>query len=188
MALLAPDVERRLVDLARQGDRAAFERLCRAAVSGAYDVAYRLVGSHAGAEDLLQEARLRAYQAISAFDGRARFETWFFRILVNAVSSRSQEEGEEVPTCGLDEVPEPFEVAAGGDPAHAAEHNELDGALQRALAGLPMDQRSALILVAFQGFTYADAAAVQGCPEGTLAWRVAEARRKLTVKLAAFLQ
>ena len=185
---MAPDGEARLVSLARQGSRTAFERLCRATGSGAYGLAYRLTGSHADAEDVLQEARLRAYRGIGTFDGRARFQTWFFRILVNAASSYGRHEGRRAAARSIEAIPEPTGPAPGDDPAQAAEQNELDGALQRALTGLPIDQRSALVLVAFQGFTYADAAAVQGCPEGTLAWRVAEARRKLTVELASFLQ
>jgi RNA polymerase sigma-70 factor (ECF subfamily) len=184
---LAADDEARLVSLARQGDSAAFERLCRATTGPAYGLAYRLTGSHADAEDVLQEARLRAYRGIAGFDGRARFRTWFFRILVNAASSHGRREGRKAATHSLAAVPEHV-GASGDDPAQVAEHGELDGALHGALEGLPVDQRAALVLVAFEGFTYADAAAIQGCPEGTLAWRVAEARRKLTIELASFLQ
>ena len=184
---MASDGETRLVSEARQGSRAAFERLCRATGAGAYRLAYRLTGSHADAEDVLQEARLRAYRGIGSFDGRARFQTWFYRILVNAASSHGRHEGRRA-AARIESIPEPMGEAAGDDPARVAEHSELDGALQRGLEALPIDQRSALVLVAFQGFTYADAAAVQGCPEGTLAWRVAEARRKLTLELAPFLQ
>lgn len=176
-----------LLARSKAGDKAAFERLCRAVGDRAYGLAYRLTGSHADADDVLQEARLHAYKGIGSFDGRAEFDTWFFRILVNAAATHGRREGRRVDAGSVDEMPEPANAAAGGDPARAAERNELNAAVQRALLGLPVDQRMALVLVAFQGFTYADAAAVQGCPEGTLAWRVAEARRKLALELASFL-
>jgi len=176
-----------LLERSKAGDKAAFERLCRAVGDRAYGLAYRLTGSHADADDVLQEARMNAYKGIGSFDGRAQFDTWFFRILVNAAATHGRREGRRADAGSVDWMAEPAETAAGGDPARAAERNELNAAVQRALLGLPADQRTALVLVAFQGFTYADAAAVQGCPEGTLAWRVAEARRKLALELAAFL-
>ena len=182
------DGEPGLVKRSRAGDKAAFERLCRAVGDRAYGLAYRLTGSHADADDVLQEARLRAYRGIGKFDGRARFETWFYRIVLNAAATHLRRSARREGVHSLEVAGRPEQHESGSDPTLAAQARELESALQVALLGLPADQRSALVLVAFQGFSYASAAAVQGCPEGTLAWRVAEARRKLACRLAPFLQ
>jgi RNA polymerase sigma-70 factor (ECF subfamily) len=65
---------------------------------------------------------------------------------------------------------------------------ELNEALHKAMQALSVEQRSALVLVAFEGMSYAEAAEVQQCPAGTLAWRVAEARRRLAEKLGPHLE
>ena len=179
------DLERRLVRRAGKGDGTALQQLFVPHRDRAYRLAYRLTGSHADADDVLQEAWLRAFRGISTFDGHARFGTWLYRIVLNAAAdcSRRQARANEVEGARLNEEP----VADGQGPIGSAEAAELGQALQTALHALPWDQREALVLVAFEGMTYAQAAAVQQCAEGTLAWRVAEARRRLARRLAPYV-
>lgn len=181
------DAERRLVRRSQAGDRGAFDALIRAHRDRAYRLAYRLTGSHADADDVLQEAWLRGYRGITEFGGRARFGTWFFRILLRAAASHRRRLGRRADGEGGTALEGSEAVSGAADPQQRAAAHELHDALQEALCSLPADQRGAVVLVAFEGLSYAEAAEAQGCPEGTLAWRVAEARRRLARKLAPYL-
>jgi len=176
-----------LVRSAKAGDGRAFGELCRALNDRAYAFARRLTGCHADAADVLQEAWLRAFEGIGEFDGRARFGTWFFRIVLSVVAGRGRRAGRSAEEPGRGALAEWTDGGAVGDPAERAEFHELRAELQKALPELPVEQRAAFVLVALEGRSYAEAAAVLECPEGTLAWRMAEARRKLLGRLAPYL-
>ena len=181
------DAERRLVTRCGAGDWKAFEMLLAAHRDQAYRLAYRLTGSHADADDVLQDACLRAFRGMSKFDGRARFGTWFWRILVRAGADHERRRKRQPVVANLAQVEEPRAPAARRDPSERAAASELNEALNEALQSLSAEQRVALVLISFEGMSYAEAAEVQQCPQGTLAWRVAEARRRLVEKLAPYL-
>ncbi|MBP3521044.1 MAG: sigma-70 family RNA polymerase sigma factor, partial [Oscillospiraceae bacterium] len=76
--------ESELVRAARSGDQSAFEALVKANQAMAYQLAYRMTGNPEDAADLTQEAFLNAWRGLSAFDGRASFSTWLYRLTSNA--------------------------------------------------------------------------------------------------------
>ena len=179
--------ERSLVKRWQSGDRAAFNPLFHANREWAYRLSYRLTGSHADAKDVVQEAWLQVVRSIGQFDGRARFAQWFSRIIIRVAGHRGSRTGvAKLERLSLET--EPQADAAGSDPVREAELKELDAAVRDAVDALPEDQRAALILVAIDGFSYAEAAEIVRCPQGTVAWRVAEARRKLAEKLAPYVE
>ena len=180
--------ERRLVRCCQKGDRNALESLMTAYRDGSYRLAYRFTGSHADTDDVLQEAWLRVYRGIEQFDGRARFGTWLRTILLNVAVDHQRRRSRRVETERLSAARDSQTTGASSDPSQMAAAGELKEALHEAMQALSVEQRSALVLVAFEGLSYADAAEIQQCPTGTLAWRVAEARRQLAEKLGPHLE
>jgi len=179
--------ERSLVEQCRSGNRQAFGALFEAHHRWAYRLSYRLTGSHADADDVLQESWLHVLRGMSQFDGRAGFGRWLARIIVRVAISKKRRGMDRRARRDLDSEKEP-QAGTGSDPRKRAEVAELNAALRRAMSTLPPAQRAALVLVALEGFSYAEAAEILQCPEGTLAWRVAEARRKLAERLVPYLE
>jgi RNA polymerase sigma-70 factor (ECF subfamily) len=182
------DSENLLVRRWRTGDRRAFEALFWVHRHRAYRLAYRLMGSPEDADDVLQEAWMRAFKAMSDFDGRARFGTWLFRIVLRTAADERRRQRRRSGAVDLHLTAENMAAKVRYDPSEGAQVHELEAALQTALRVLPAEQCAALVLVSFEGMTYAEAAEVQQCPEGTLAWRISEARRRLVELLAPHLE
>lgn len=145
--------ERELVARAQAGDVAAFERLAGAHTDHLYAVVLRLVGDRGEAEDVVQEALLRAWRGMGRFQGHSMFFTWLYRIAVNeanrALEKRSRAgRGVQVAEDSV-QVPAP----AHQEPANQAEQHELQDALDRAVADLAPAYRAALVLRDIEGFT-----------------------------------
>ena len=184
---MVPEAEGELVARCQRGDWRAFEALLAPCRTRAYRLACRLTGSHVDAEDALQDALLAAFLGMRTFKGRSRFSTWFRTILTRAALDRAREGGRRRSEGGPGGGPMHGLLADGDDPATRAEDGELTAALDEALWSLPAELRAAVVLVAFEGMTYAEAARILECPEGTLAWRIAKARQRLSQLLAAHL-
>lgn len=180
-----PDEERKLVQRCRRGDRDAFRCLFHAHRRPTFRVACRLCGSHHDAEEVLQEAWTRAWRGMERFAGASRFGTWVMRIVINCATDLHRRRAARPSRRRLHTEAQPESSAAG--PMEQLEAGELKQQALHELGSLPAEQRSALVLVAFEGLSYSEAAETLGCPEGTLAWRVARAREKLTEKLAPYL-
>jgi len=171
--------ERLWLDQARSGDSAAFGKLVRLHQQRIHRLAFHLTGNQGEADDVTQETFLRAYRAIARFDGRADLFTWLYRICVNvALNMRRQRKR---VTTDIDDPASP-EIAAdstGSDPVQAVSDAQVYKALKIAMDGLSEALRTTLILACVEQQPYADIAVVLGCSEGTIAWRVHEARRRL---------
>jgi len=181
--------DRELVDKARNGDADAFGVLVRRHQKRIYRLAVHLTKSAAEAEDVTQETFARAYQAIDRFDGRSEPFTWLYRIAVNlclnhlrTVKARggrpAHEDDPRIEALVADSAP-----GRSGDPATAAHRRRLAEALAGGVDSLSDTLRTTLILVCIDGVAHDDAADILGCPAGTIAWRVHEARRKLKLYL-----
>jgi RNA polymerase sigma-70 factor, ECF subfamily len=150
--------------MATEADRdARFAAFVAAHRDRAVGVAWRLLaGDAAAAEDVAQEAFVRAYRGFSRFRGQAQLSTWFYRILVNEVQRhrrwrfvRERRSGELA-----DEPPDPH-AAPAGDPA-------LRRRIAQALDRLPRGQREVFVLVHLEGFTLGEAAEITGRAIGTM--------------------
>jgi RNA polymerase sigma-70 factor, ECF subfamily len=160
-------------------ERAAFEELVRQHYQQAYTIAYRLTGSHADADDLTQEALVRAYQSFDRYQRHLPFANWLYRIMVNLhidqVRRRPRHRVESV-----DAVEGGLEIAdRSGDPAEVLLARELDERLQTALAKLPHEFRTAVLLCDVQGFSYEEIAEIMRCSIGTVRSRVHRGRKQL---------
>jgi RNA polymerase sigma-70 factor (ECF subfamily) len=181
---MAPqESDRALVDRAKAGDGEAFGTFVRRHQKRVFRLAVHLLKNAAEAEDVAQEAFVRAYGALDRFDGRSEPFTWLYRITVNlslnAIRSRkTARAGGNTDDPRLEAAL--VERRPGlADPARQATDRELGLALCDGVDSLSETLRTTLVLVTIDGLSHAEVSAVLGCPEGTVAWRVHEARRKL---------
>lgn len=155
-------------------DAQAFDLLVGRHQARVYRLARSMLGSDADARDVSQEAFIRLYEAAHRYDGRARFSTWFYRILVNLCIDHQRRHRwwrRFVPLKGPDDDPdappavEPPSPELG--PEAAAIRGQEIGRLRDALNRLTPTQRAAVLLQAEQGFTSREIAAVLDCSEST---------------------
>jgi RNA polymerase sigma-70 factor (ECF subfamily) len=153
---------------------AEFEALIRSHDRSIRAVAYRLVGDDV--DDVLQQAYLKAYREWPRFRGESSFSTWMHRIAYTTALDhlRSRRRRDAVT----------HRLRPGSDDSDPAQSAVDHVALEQALAELPPDQRTALLLVDGQGMSYADVAAVVGVAEGTIASRLTRARSAMRVVLS----
>ncbi len=181
---MAPSSDRELVDRAREGDSDAFGVLVRRHQKRIFRLSLHLVRSAAEAEDVTQETFVRAYQALGRFDGRSEPFTWLYRICVNlSLNQLRSRKSQRTTTTTDDPRVEGFlqeeRPSHGRDPSTAAADRQMAIALAEGIDKLSDTLRTTLVLVCVDGLGHEEASRVLGCPEGTVAWRVHEARRKL---------
>lgn len=180
---MPPKNDRELVAAAREGDAEAFGTLVRRYQKRIYRLAVHLLRDAAEAEDVTQETFVRAYGALDRFDGRSEPFTWMYRIAVNlslnTIRSRKTNRRATTPDDPRIEGLLVEKRAGLADPATLVADRQLAVVLCEGIDELSDTLRTTLILVGVDGMSHAEASEVLGCPEGTVAWRMHEARRKL---------
>lgn len=173
-----------LVAAAQAGSDAAFEELVRRYRPRIYALALHLTGRASDADDVTQDAFLRAYKNLASFEGRSEFFTWLYRIALHRALNLRRDRGRR-PEADLDDprVSAALEVDADGDPRHALELRESYASLLDCFDRLSPLLRTTVVLVQLQGLSHKEAAVVLETTEGTVAWRVHEARRQLRLGL-----
>lgn len=179
--------EAQLLTAAQEGDRRAFSRLVAMHQRRVYACAVQMLGDGGDADDAVQETFVRAWRAIARFDGRSQLSTWLYRVCVNVCLNHIRKRKRHVASDIADpRVPEPSADPTQGqtDPRHALEARQLSGRIATALEGLSESLRTTVIMVLVNGMPQKEVADVLGCSEGTIAWRIHEARRRLRIALA----
>jgi RNA polymerase sigma-70 factor (ECF subfamily) len=172
--------DRELVDRARAGDAGAFGHLVRRHQQRIHRLAMHLVRNRAEAEDVMQETFIRAYRALARFDGRSEPYTWLYRIAINlSLNVLRSRKSQRTSSNADDPRLEAVVSARHADPPADAARQQLYSALARGIDELSHTLRTTLVLVCIDGRSHEEASAILGAPEGTIAWRVHEARRKL---------
>ena len=173
-----------LVARAKEGDTAAFNELVRKYRARVYSLALHLTGQASDADDITQDAFLKAYHKLAEFEGRSEFFTWIYRITLHRAlnAKRDRKRRKTVP------IDDPRLVAAvavdaAGDPERATELRDRYRALLEAFDELTPLLQTTVVLTTLQGLSYKEAAVVLETTEGTIAWRIHEARRKMTAYL-----
>jgi RNA polymerase sigma-70 factor (ECF subfamily) len=187
----APALQRTDAQLAAasgQGDAAAFGELVLRHQDRAFNLAFRLTGSHEDAADAVQEAFLKAYRGMASFRRQSSFYTWLFRIVVNEVRSRRRAGSSRPAVFTLSSADGPDAPAglrsSGPDPSEQASLSERRQIVEAALESLEFDQRAIIALRDIEGRDYAEIAEVLGCPQGTVKSRLHRARMALKDALA----
>jgi RNA polymerase sigma-70 factor (ECF subfamily) len=175
-----------LVARAKAGDPRAFDELVRRYRRRIFALALHLSGSEPEADDITQDVFLRAYGSLVEFEGRSEFFTWVYRLTVNRALDARRARVRRSESSIEDHDPRlerAIAVDAGGDPRRAAELRQTYTRLLHALDGLPPEMCTTIVLVALQGLSNAEAAVVQKCSRGTIAWRLHEARARIQAAL-----
>lgn len=172
-----------LVRRTLDGDGAAFDALVRRYMRPALAVAWELTATLEDAEDVVQDAFLRALRALASYDARRPFPAWFFTVVRNvarnAAASRAVRDRRRADLAAADAHDGARSPADDG----AAERGELRGHLERALDDLPPMQRACFRLCEGEGFSTAEVAAMLGVTESTVRVHVHRARRTLRTAL-----
>lgn len=182
------ETDRELVDRARAGDNAAFAELVRRYSPRVRRLARHLVRGHADADDVAQEAFVRAHQALPRFDGRSEFFTWLYRIAVNLSLNRARSLNVRRNVPIDDPAIEGALVTGQGrnvDAGTQLEERRLVAALMEEIDRLAPSLKATVTLVCIEHVPQEQAAEVFGCSVGTVAWRVHEARKRLREALRA---
>jgi RNA polymerase sigma-70 factor (ECF subfamily) len=163
-----------------KADVPAFEELYRQHSTRLFNLAWRMCGTRADAEDLLQEIFLLAYRKLPEFRGDSAVGTWLYRLAMNRCLDylKSRQSRENGSTTVLDE-----EVLRGPKRVSDGGVKRLD--LERAIARLPEGARAAFVLHDVEGFQHHEVANILGITEGTSKSQVHKARMKLRALLAA---
>lgn len=170
--------ERKLVAAAAQGSTAAFEQLYRSHVGKVYGLCLRMTANVATAEDCTQEAFIRAWQALPAFEARSRFGTWLHRIAVNAVLASGRRREASLGQAGSIED---LAVESLHDPGEADAGEVLD--LEAAIASLPPGARRVLVLAGLYGYSHEETASMLGVAVGTCKAQLHRARQLLEARM-----
>lgn len=161
-----------LAQAAAAGDAAAFSALLQRVYDRLFRLAFRLTGSRTEAEDLTQDICAALPGKLSGFRGQSRFSTWLYRVTVNAAHDRRRRQASHSKAAdGWGD----WELARR---AEAEETSEQVDWLMAAMRSLKDDLRDTLALV-LDEMTHAEAAEILGVSEGTISWRISEAKKHL---------
>ncbi|WP_317933466.1 RNA polymerase sigma factor [Halioxenophilus sp. WMMB6] len=166
--------EQKLVKAAQKGDSKAFEQLYRLHHGRVYALSLRLCGDRHWAEDLCQDAFVRAWNKLSSFKGESQFGTWLYRVTANLVLSslrRSKAKFE-------DDIETVAELGESDRPL------DLDGDLEKAMHKLPDGARTVLVLYSLEGYTHEEIADMLNIAVGTSKAQLHRARSALKTWLA----
>ena len=185
VAPVAPRPEAR--DLSAMADVALFEAEVLPQLDTMYRVARRLTGETADAEDLVQEALLRAWRGWGGFTTGSNVRAWLLTILRNTFISRWRSRKHEGTPISLDDAdPHAIYRAVGSqDPEGHFFERVVDAKVMAAVDDLPPEFREALVLSDIEGLPYAEVAGILQVPVGTIKSRLFRARRQLQTKLRA---
>jgi len=179
-----------LVIKSQKGDTKAFEQLVAMYQDRIYALGYRLTGNYADAEDLAQNAFIKAYQALQSFRNDSDFGTWIHRITVNLYINESRK---KKPVVYLDNPVQTSEgemprlVATNEDgPEEAYEHKEFTSMVHSALRELSAEHQSVLVLRELQGYSYDEIANMLDCSLGTVKSRINRARQALKEQIIKY--
>ena len=174
----------------QRGDANAFEYLVAAYEKNVYNLALRMTGSPEDAEDMAQEAFLKAYSSLDSFRGDSKFSVWLYRIVSNVCLDflRRQKKRQSFSLSMEDDDGEETELELpdlSRLPEEELEKKLTRDAVRRGLAQLPEDARQILLLREIQGLSYEEIGETLGLEPGTVKSRIFRARKKLCAFLLA---
>ena len=156
-----------------------------------YNYALRMTNNPADAQDLVQETYLKAYRFWDKYELGTNIRAWLFRILKNSYINRYRKESKEPETVDFDDVQGYFtsvrlKSSDSEDPHEAVFNNLLEDDVSKAIADLPDDFRTVVILCDIEGLTYEEIADFVDCPLGTVRSRLHRGRRLLRQRLLQY--
>lgn len=182
-----------LVARVQAGDKKAFDLLVLKYQQKALNLISRYVRDPAEAQDVAQEAFIKAYRALANFRGDSAFYTWFYRIVINTAKNYLVAQGRRPPRDDIEASDaEQYDNAHGlkeyDTPEQLVHKDELEQAVYQAIEDLPEDLRTAIMLRELEGMSYDDIAQAMNCPVGTVRSRIFRAREAVDAKIRPLLE
>ncbi|MFH1158087.1 MAG: RNA polymerase sigma factor [Pseudomonadota bacterium] len=171
---MAGITDHELIYKAQAGDRPSFSMLVERHYRLMFRVAWQWCGVREDAEDIAQEAAMKLAAHIGAFRFESAFTTWLYRLVINAAKdyykAKNRKTAREQPI---------FEDVQYASPEMSPEQKLMHKDVLIAISALPEPLKEAVVLVCWQGLSHKEAGEVLECPEGTVSWRLHEARKKI---------
>ncbi len=185
-------IDQALVERVQKGDKQAFDVLVLKYQHKIIQLASRYVRSPDEAQDVAQEAFIKAYRAIDRFRGDSAFYTWVYRITINTAKNYLVAASRRPPTDDIDaREAEQYEGAAGlkeyDTPEHLVLKDEIQATIASAIDDLPDELKTAITLRELEGMSYEEIATTMECPIGTVRSRIFRARDAIDTKLKPLL-
>ncbi|HEY9572399.1 MAG TPA: RNA polymerase sigma factor RpoE [Pusillimonas sp.] len=187
------EVDAELVARVQRGDKRAFDLLVLKYQRKIMRLLSRMIRDPAEVEDVAQEAFIKAYRALPQFRGDSAFYTWLYRIAINTARNWQVSSGRRPSTLNVIET-EDGETFSQIDnltdistPESVLASREIVETVNGAIAALPEDLRTAIVLREIEGMSYEDIAQSMGCPIGTVRSRIFRAREAIAAQLRPVL-
>lgn len=172
-----------IVERIQSGEADAFDELMRRYKRPVVNFVYRMLGDASEADDVAQDVFVRVYQHIGEYRPRTKFSTWLFALARNAAVDRLRWR-QRHPTESLESIPEAIAPTA----TNQAHINEVSEHIAAALAQLPEDQRTAIVLAEYHGMSYVEIAGVMRCSQKSVESRLYRAKQTLRKCLRFLLE
>ncbi|HEX7011169.1 MAG TPA: RNA polymerase sigma factor RpoE [Steroidobacteraceae bacterium] len=191
--MTADETDQQLVERVQAGDRSAFNLLVLKYQHRVLKLVSRFINDAAEAEDVAQEAFLKAYRALGSFRGDSAFYTWLYRIAINTAKNALVSNRRRPVDFDLDlQDPEQYDRHARLKDAETPEGvlltDEIRSVVEKAMEQLPEDLRTAIVLRELEGLSYEEIAEAMDCPVGTVRSRIFRAREAIDKKLKPLLE
>lgn len=186
------DNDLQLVERVQKGDKSAFDLLVLKYQHRVLKLVSRFVSDAAEAQDVAQEAFLKAYRALPSFRGESAFYTWLYRIAINTAKNALVSNRRRPVDFDLDlQDPEQYDRHAKlkevDTPEGVLLTEEIRQVVERAMEQLPEDLRTAIVLREIEGLSYEEIAEAMDCPVGTVRSRIFRAREAIDKRLQPLL-
>jgi RNA polymerase sigma-70 factor, ECF subfamily len=186
------DADQQLVRRVQAGDKSAFNLLVLKYQHRVLKLVSRFVSDAAEAEDVAQEAFIKAYRALASFRGDSAFYTWLYRIAINTAKNALVSNRRRPVDFDLDlQDPEQYDRHArlkeSDTPEGVLLTEEIRQVVEHAMEQLPEDLRTAIVLRELEGLSYEEIAEAMDCPVGTVRSRIFRAREAIDKKLKPLL-
>ena len=185
-------VDQLLVERVQKGDKRAFDLLIQKYQHRIVSLVSRYVSDSSEAQDVAQEAFIKAYRAIGRFRGDSAFYTWLYRIAINTAKNWIVAKNRRPPASDIDAVDaEQYGMSTRlketSTPENELLREEIERTVYDTIAGLPEDLRTAIMLREMDGMSYEEIATTMECPIGTVRSRIFRAREAVDEKLKPLL-
>ncbi|MCF6203654.1 MAG: RNA polymerase sigma factor RpoE [Methylococcaceae bacterium] len=186
------ELDKELVLRVQQGDKSAFDLLVVKYQHRIIQLVNRYIKDPSEAQDVAQEAFIKAYRALGNFRGESAFYTWLYRIAINTAKnylvSRSRRYSDyHVDVQDAEQVENATQLKGMDTPENLLLNDEIINVINLVIENLPEDMKTAIILREFEGLSYEEIAQTMDCPVGTVRSRIFRAREAIDEKLSPLL-
>ncbi len=186
------EIDKELVLKVQQGDKSAFDLLVIKYQHRIIQLVNRYIKDPSEAQDVAQEAFIKAYRALENFRGDSAFYTWLYRIAINTaknylVSRNRRYSDYHVDVQDAEQVANAPQLKGMETPDELLQNDEIISVINSSIEQLPEDMKTAIILREFEGLSYEEIAQAMECPVGTVRSRIFRAREAIDEKLGSLL-